>query len=346
MLTESQQSEIDRHFRDYGGPASPGCALGIICRGQLVYGRGYGLADLARGIPNTTTTAFGIGSESKQFTAACVTLLVCEGRLGLNDEVSRWMPAATRIDKRITVQHLVHHTSGLPDYYDDYLERGLIERGLSQEQLLDFALRRFNQLDFVPGERCGYSNTGYLVLAAIVEKVSGMPFCRFLRDRILAPLGMNRTWVRDKADMVIPGQATPYVRGTDGGFVVRHYSRDVVPGDGKMYSTVEDLLLWDRNFYQDRIGPPGFLELMLSPGRLNDGRMCRYAFGLDLGEFAPATCAGAPVVTHGGAHGGFESILLRLPTRQLSVILLCNVRDSRFKPLAYQIAGALAEECR
>jgi CubicO group peptidase (beta-lactamase class C family) len=343
MLTQAQQSQIDRLFEDYDRPGSPGCSLGIIHGGQLVYGRGYGLADLAREIPNTTATAFGIGSESKQFTAACIALLADEGRLGLDDDVRRWAPAVPQFGPTIAIQHLVHHTSGLPDYYDDYVKRGLIEMGLSQEQLLDFALGRFDRPDFVPGERCSYSNTGYLLLAAVVEKASGMPFSRFLQDRILAPLGMTRTLVRDKPDMDIPGQATPYVPGSDGGFAVRHYANDIVPGDGKMYSTVDDLLLWDRNFYHDRLGRPGFVDLMLSPGRLNDGRLCRYAFGLDLGEFAPATCAAVPVVTHGGAHGGFESIILRLPARQLSVILLCNVRDNRFKPLAYQIAGSLAE---
>jgi CubicO group peptidase (beta-lactamase class C family) len=344
MLTEAQQSQIDRLFEEYDRPHSPGCALGIIYRGQLVYGRGYGLADRVRAIPNTTATAFGIGSESKQFTAACIALLVGEGRLGLDDDLRRWVPAVPWFGKTITIQHLVHHTSGLPDYYDDYVKRGLIENGLSQEQLLDFALRRFDQLDFVPGDRCSYSNTGYLLLAATVEKVAGAPFGRFLQERILDPLGMKRTFVRDKAEMDIPCRATPYGRDSEGGFVIKDYPDDIVPGDGKMFSTVEDLLLWDRNFYEDRIGRQGFMELMLSPGRLNDGRACRYAFGLDLGEFAPAACAGIPVVTHGGAHGGFESIILRLPARQLSVILLCNTRDNRFKPLAFQLAGTLAEE--
>lgn len=344
MLTEAQQSQIDWPFREYDGPHSPGCALGIIYRGQLVYGRGYGLADIARAIPNTTATAFGIASESKQFTAACIALLVGEGRLGLDNDIRQWIPTMPWFGKTITIQHLVHHSSGLPDYYDDYVRRGLIENGLSLEQLLNFALGRFDQLDFVPGDRCSYSNTGYLLLAAVVEKVSGMPFSRFLQDRILAPLGMKSTLVRDRVDMIIQGQAIPYVRGSSGGFAIKHYSNDIAPGDGKMYSTIEDLLLWDRNFYEGRIGRPGFMELMLSPGRLNDGRVCRYAFGLDLGEFAPATCAGIPVVTHGGAHGGFESIILRLPARQFSVILLCNTRDSRFKPLAYQLAGILAEE--
>lgn len=344
MLTEVQQSQIDWLFSEYDGLHSPGCALGIICCGQLVYGRGYGLADMARGILNTTTTAFGIGSESKQFTAACVALLVGEGRLGLDDDIRQWVPTVPWLGKMITIQHLVHHTSGLPDYFDDYVKRGLIEDGLSQGQLLDFALKRFDRLDFAPGDRCRYSNTGYLLLAAAVEKVSGRPFSHFLHERILVPLGMKRTFVRDKADMVIPGEATPYVRGATGGFVIKHYSNDTVPGDGKMYSTVEDLLLWDRNFYKDRIARQGLMKLMLSPGRLNDGGVCRYAFGLDLGEFAPATCAGTPVVTHGGAHGGFESVILRLPAKQLSVVLLCNVRDSRFKPLAYQLAGTLAEE--
>jgi CubicO group peptidase (beta-lactamase class C family) len=116
-----------------------------------------------------------------------------------------------------------------------------------------------------------------------------------------------------------------------------------VPGDGKMFSTIEDLAIWDRNFYGSRIGGKRFLELMHTPGRLNDGSVCRYGFGLDMGQFSPADWAGIPLVTHGGAHGGFESLMLRLPSRRVSVILLCNTRDKRFRPAAMQIIKTICE---
>jgi CubicO group peptidase (beta-lactamase class C family) len=335
--------KIDALFMEYDRPDSPGCSLGVVQDGQLVYARGYGCANLDHGIPNTPRTAFGIGSESKQFTGACIALLVEERVLSLDQGIRRWVPALPGFCGGVTLGHLVHHTSGLPDYHGapDYIAHQMDERPVRQQELVDFAIRRIDKLDFAPGARCSYSNTGYLFLAMIVQDVTGMSFARFLRQRILDPLGMHHTYVYapEDAGMVIPNRATAYAKADDGRFRMLHHWHDIVPGDGKMISTVEDLAIWDANFYGSRIGGMHFLEIMHTPGRLNDGSPCRYGFGLDMGQFARAECEGVPIVTHGGAHGGFESVLLRLPSRRMSVILLCNIRG--LKPKALAIASAL-----
>lgn len=346
MLSKSWREAVDELFADYDRPNTPGCALGMIRDHQLVYARGYGMANLDHGIANTPTTAFVIGSESKQFTGACVALLVEEGVLDLDEHVHRWVSSLPSFCREITLDHLLHHTSGLPDYHGtpDYEARQMAYRSVSQEELVDFAIHRFDRLDFAPGTRCHYSNTGYLLLAVIVQGVTGMPFGRFLRERVLDPLGMRHTCLPDDPGMVIPQRAIGYVQTGDGQYRMRHYWNDIVPGDGKMISTVEDLAIWDRNFYEPRIGGEQFIPLMHSHSRLKDGSVCRYGFGLDMGQFAPADYAGIPLVTHGGAHGGFESVIVRLPSRRLSVILLCNVRDKRFRPMAMQIAEIMVRQ--
>ena len=203
---------------------------------------------------------------------------------------------------------------------------------------MDYAFQ-YDRLDFAPGERCSYSNTGYLLLAVVVQQIAGMPFGRFLHEHILQPLGMRNTLVHDNPNMIIPRRAFAYTRGPNGGWQMNVSWNQTVPGDGKMFSTIEDLALWDQNFYEPKIGHGQFCQTMLTRGRLNDGTPCNYAFGLDLGEFAPAECCGHRIITHGGGCGGFESLLLRLPEVQLSLILLCNTRDRRFRTSAAEIVN-------
>lgn len=336
MIDAMRQQAVDRLYADYDRPASPGCALGIVRDGQVIYSHGYGMANLDHDIPNTTATAFNIGSESKQFTAACIALLMEERQLSLDQDIRRWVPAVPTFGAAVTLDHLIHHTSGIPDYHQRFTDSGLAENVYSQPQLLDYALR-YERLDFAPGERCHYSNTGYLLLAVVVQQITGMPFSRFVQDHILQPLGMRNTRVHDDRHAIIPRRAFAYARRPEGGWCMNLAWNETVPGDGKMFSTIDDLALWDRNFYEPKIGRGRWAQIMLTRGRLNDGTQCNYAFGLDRGQFAPAEICGHPLVTHGGGHGSFESVIARLPDVRLSVILLCNIRDRRFRASVAEI---------
>lgn len=253
------------------------------------------------------------------------------------------MPEVPFNGDRITIDHLVHHTSGIPDWWDRAEAEGRLEEVLEEMGNRDAVLRyalSYSRPDFEPGQACRYSNTGYLLLAVVIEKVTGMQFPAFLTQAVLSPLGMSHTAVYEDRRMVIPRRASAYVAGPDGRLALRVYGNYTAYGDGNIYSTVEDLFRWDQNLYADRLGKGRFLEIMHTRGRLRDGSPCRYAFGMDAGEFCPNNWRGEPIYAHGGACGGFESLLLRIPSRRFAVIELCNTRGS-FKPKTFDIADAI-----
>ncbi|HUT59770.1 MAG TPA: serine hydrolase domain-containing protein [Phycisphaerae bacterium] len=331
---------VDPLFAEYDRADSPGCALGIVMDGQLVYARGYGLAVLEHGIPNGPRIAYDIASESKQMTAACIALLVEDGLLRLTDPVSRFVPEVPFHGNQITIEHLIHHTSGIPDYWDRAEAEGLEEDMSDRDASLRYALSYRNP-DFEPGHACRYSNTGYVLLAAVIEKVTGMRFSAFLTQAVLAPLGMCDTLVYEDRQMVIPRRASAYVKRPDGHYGMRVFWKYTTYGDGNVYSTVDDLYRWIRNFDENRLGKGRFLEIMHTRGRLRDGTLCKYAFGLDMGQFCPDNWRGEPIFAHGGSNAGFESLILRIPGRRLAVILLCNTRDPGLKPKTLAIADVL-----
>ena len=331
---------VDSLFAQYDRTDSPGCALGIAMDGELVYERGYGQASLEHGIPNGPQIAYDIASESKQMTAACIALLIEDGVLQLTDPISRFAPEVPFNGDKITIDHLVHHTSGIPDYWDRAEAEGREEEMSDRDSSLHYALS-YKSPDFEPGEACRYSNTGYLLLAAVVEKVSSMRFSSFLKPAVLEPLGMNDTTVYDDRRMVIPRRASAYVKKSDGHFALKVYWNYTAYGDGNVYSTVKDLFRWDQNLYDNRLGNGRFLDIMHTRGRLRDGTLCKYAFGMDMGQFCPDNWRGEPIFAHGGGNAGFESLILRIPNRRFCVIQLCNTRDKSLKPKTFAIADAL-----
>lgn len=331
-------AKVDALFAEYNRPDTPGCAIGVGLDGELVFTRGYGQANLEHSIPNGPEIAYDIASESKQLTAACIALLIEEGLIQLTDPLSRFVSDVPNADE-ITIDHLVHHTSGLPDYWDRIEAEGREEDVSDRDSSLHYALS-FDRLDFKPGQACRYSNTGYLLLAVIVEKITSMSFSEYLTQAVLAPLGMNDTVVYDNPKMIIPRRASAYVKKDDGKFELKVYWDYTAYGDGNIYSTVEDLFRWDQNLYNNRLGKGQFLDIMHTFGRLRDGTLCKYAFGMDAGEFCPDNWRGEPIFAHGGSNAGFESALFRIPSRRFCVIQLCNTRDPKFKPKVFDIADA------
>lgn len=330
--------KIDELFSEYDRPNTPGCVIGVGLDGQLVYTRGYGQANLERGIPNGLGISYDIASESKQLTAACIALLIEEGLIHLADPLSRFVPNVPNADA-ITIDHLVHHTSGLPDYWDRIEAEGREEEITDRDSSLRYALS-FDRPDFEPGQACRYSNTGYLLLAVIVEKVTSMSFPDYLTQAILLPLGMKDTVVYDQYRKPVPSRASAYVKQVDGRYTEKVYWNYTAYGDGNVYSTVEDLFRWDQNFYSNQLGKGRFLDIMHTFGRLRDGTKCKYAFGMDAGEFCPDHWHGEAIFAHGGSNAGFESLLFRIPSRRFCVIEMCNTRNSEFKPKTFDVADA------
>ncbi len=324
---------IDSVFTRFAHPGSPGCALGVYRDGRIVYAQGYGSAHLELGVPITPATVFDIGSTSKQFTAMSILLLAKDGRLSLDDDVRRFLPELPAYGRPITIRHLLHHTSGLRDYLTLMALAGeSFDNVSTDEDALDLIARQ-RALDFTPGSEWEYSNTGFFLLSLIVKRASGQSLREFAAARIFGPLGMTHTQFRDDHRSIIPHRAAAYDPPDSTGAYHIDVSNFEQTGDGAVHTTVEDLLLWDRNFYSGRVGGPEVLAEMVRPGTLNDGTALDYASGLMVDSLR-----GLPTVSHGGSWGGYRAELLRFPSESVSVACLCNVAGSNPTGLARRVA--------
>jgi CubicO group peptidase (beta-lactamase class C family) len=320
-LQAQTPAQVDAIFATFDRKDAPGCALGVIRHGQLVYQKGYGSANLDYGIPNGPDMVYYVGSVSKQFTAAAVALLALDGRISLDDPVSKYVPEVGHLPP-MTVRQLVHHTGGLRDIY------GLMSlAGMRMEDVLPEAdaiglIARQKELNFAPGTDYLYSNSGYLMLAQIIKRVTGKSLRVFADQRIFAPLGMKNTHFHDEPYHVFPGRVMSYTPVANGGFRISYLLNFDKIGAGGLYTTLGDLLLWDRNFYDNKLGK-GFLELVHTRGVLSNGDTLPYAFGLQIGRYR-----GLRTVRHAGSLMGFQADLVRFPDQQFTAIALCNRNDA------------------
>ena len=267
--------------------------------GDLVYSRGYGYANLDYGIPNTPQTVFDVASVTKQFIAAVANLLAQDGTVSLDDDVRRWLPELPEYAAPVTLRHLIFHTGGLRDYLNLFPLAGAGDYySVSREQLLAMMSRQRAPV-FAPGERYEYSNTGYMLLAHALERAAGKSIGELAGERIFEPLGMNGSLMYENRERIIPRRATGYHRDDDGGLRVVHNYNFEIAGDGQLYTTVEDLLLWDD--YLHGADRPAIHESMLTEGTLNDGEPIGYAHGTTPGEY------------RGPAHRGAQRAFLGIP---------------------------------
>ncbi|MEO5930889.1 MAG: serine hydrolase domain-containing protein [Candidatus Kapaibacterium sp.] len=330
-LSPSITKKIDALFSEYRMPDTPGCALGIYRNGTLVYSRGYGCADLEHAVPIKPGSIFDIGSTSKQFTAASVILLQEDGKLSLDDDIRKYIPELPDYGHTITLRHLLNHTSGLRDYLGLLVMAGYT---LGDVVGSDDVLKIITQqrgLDFEPGTKYVYSNTGYVLLGEIVKRVSGKPLREFAGERIFAPLGMTHTMFVDDHSMIIPNRAIGY-EGTNGGGFSRSVSTNDQTGDGAVHTNVEDLLKWDENFYTTTVGGTTLIRELERRGVLTGGDTIGYAAGLEFGSLH-----GLRTVGHDGAIRGYRSQLLRVPSEHLSVAVLANYRGIDPNEIAVRI---------
>lgn len=315
----STNAQVDKLFETWNKTTSPGCALSVMKDGCIIYKRGYGMADLDHDVVITPSSVFHVASMSKQFTAAAILLLVQEGKLSLDDEVRKYIPELPDFGDRITIRHLIHHTSGLRDQWDLL---GLAGWRYSLDLITDedvlSVTARQKDLNFRPGDRYLYCNTGYTLLAQIVRRVSGQSYRDFTTARIFEPLSMKNTHFRDDHAEIVKGMAYGHVPSFET-FKLSITNFDTV-GATSLLTTVEDLALWDENFYNPRVGGRQLINQMLERGKLNSGEALDYAFGLTLGKYK-----GLNYVDHGGSDAGYRSDLIRFPDQHFSVACLCNL---------------------
>jgi len=313
---------IDAIFEDLDSTRSPGCAVALMRDGELVYANGYGMANLDHGVPISKSSVFHVASVSKQFTAAAVVLLALDGALSLDDDVRQHVPELPDFGHRITIRHLLHHTSGVRDQWELL---GLAGWRYSRDRITDddvlWILERQRELNLAPGEQYLYSNSGYTLLAQIVARVSGKSFRELTRERIFEPLGMSHTFFRDDFDEIVPEQAYGYQRrGDDPGALRLSVTNFDTVGATSLLTTVGDMARWDRNFQDPQVGGDAFVQQMHSRFRLDDGKEIDYAFGLSFGQYRGLTTVG-----HGGSDAGYRADFVRFPEQGVSVVCLCNV---------------------
>jgi len=328
--------KIDALFAPYDRGDTPGCALADIEDGRVAYERGYGMADIERGERITPRSAFYIASVSKHFTCACIVLLAQRGAISLDDDIRRYVPQLPDYGKHISIRHLIHHTSGLRDNLDLWAAAGRsFVKPFDNEDCMAL-VRAQRGVNFAPGQQHLYCNTGYKLMAELVPRVTGQSLRQFAENELFRPLGMQHTFFDDNNEKI--ARRVVSYRERNGKFLPQEKAFTIV-GSGGLVTTVEDLFLWDQNFYHHRVGGSELVEQLGERGRLNDGTLLDYAFGLSHG-----VRNGLSTIGHGGAMLGFRTHLLRFPSIGFSVVVLGNVDTFDAYARARQVADICLAE--
>lgn len=323
--------KVDAVFAKYSA-STPGCAVGVATGGTPVLAKGYGSADLEHDVKIGPDTIFEAGSVSKQFTAAAVMLLAREGKLSLDDQVRKYIAELPDYQAPLTIRHMLNHTSGLRDWGSVAAIGGSPRgsRAYTHAHVLEIVSRQ-KALNFPPGTRWSYSNTGFNLAAIIVERVGGLSFQEFTRTRLFQPVGMARTSWRDDYTRIVKGRAQAYDE-RDG---VYHLDMpfENVYGNGGLLTTVGDLLKWNQHYDEPPQGDAATIVEQQTPGHFNDGRPHGYGLGLFVG-----THKGLHEVFHSGSTGGYSAFLTRFPEQHVSVAVLCNASGAPATEYAHQVA--------
>lgn len=315
---DAREAAIDAVFREWDRDDSPGCAVGALERGQFVFRKGYGIADLDDGIRIGPDSVFRMASVSKQFTAAAVLVAEDLGLLNLEDPLRLHFPDLPDWAGRTRIRHLIHHTSGIRDYLVVMDLRGRGDDAHYTDREVLEALRQLERLNFEPGTEYLYSNAGYWLLARLVLRASGQTLRDFSEEHLFEPLGMHDSHFHDHHREIVPRRAHGYRPREGGGFELDETTLDMV-GDGGVYTSVNELAAWERMFLDPASLGPDFVTRMTTPGRFEDGSVQDYAAGLALGEHR-----GLRTIGHGGSWVGFRTHALRFPDQELAVFVLCN----------------------
>ncbi|WP_342113132.1 serine hydrolase [Pseudoduganella sp. OTU4001] len=327
-----EAAKADRLVARWTKAGAPGGALAVYKDGRTIYRKGFGLANLEHKVRNTPATPFHVASVSKQFTAFAIHLLADDGKLSLDDDVRKYVPELQDMGSTITLRHLLHHTSGLRDQWGLLALAGWrLEDVITDDDVMRLVSRQ-QALNFAPGTRFSYSNTGYMLLARVVERVSGRSLGQFTRERIFDPLGMKHTHFQERYGTVVPGRAASYEADGEGGYRYIALSYSTV-GPSSLSTTVDDLARWEANFLKPVVGTVDTLARMEQGVTLANGRQLNYASGIAHGSYR-----GLPTISHSGADAAFRSVLLRFPKQRLAVALLSNDAGTQAEERAKEVA--------
>ena len=339
---------LDGYMKTTVKPGAPGVLVALARRGRMIFLKGYGLASIARREPWSARTVHQIASVSKQFAAFCIFLLEKERKLKLNDDVRKYVPELPRYGRPIRIRHLIYHTSGLRSFDQLFAAAGRFPLGDDPSEVLEWMAAQ-RELQEPTGTAYRYCNTGYFLLARIVERVSGMPYHEFAARRIFRPLGMKHTFVRNRARIDTPLHSVGYSRGPNGRLLAH-------PGGGmggrgcvgasEVQTTAPDLVKWADNFRHGRVGGPAILRAMHRPGRLGNGKIVDLSEGKKEATYAGGLCL-APIngwefCSHGGGIPGYRSLLVRVRSNDLTFVLFMNEDTFNLGPLVDRVQSVVA----
>ncbi len=324
--------EVDKLFSAWDKPDSPGASLAVIRKGEVIYKKGYGSANLEYDVPITPSTVFHVASVSKQFTAFAVAMLANQGKLRLDDDIRKHLPEAPDFGKTVTIQHLIHHISGMRDQWELLAIAGWrLDDVITKEHILKM-VKNQKELNFDPGEQYLYCNTGFTLLAEIVARTTGKSFREWTTENIFKPLGMSNTQFYDDHERIVKNRAYSYVPQRNNGFKKRRLNYANV-GATSLFTTAEDMAKWVNNFDDGSVGGTDVIEQMHEQGVLNNGKKISYAFGLVIGEHK-----GLKTVSHSGGDAGYRSHVVRFPEQKFAVVVLSNLGSFNTSRIAGDVA--------
>lgn len=336
-ISEDTEDQIDAIFSAFDDPAKPGAAVAVVKNGKIIFKKGYGSANLEYGIPVTPSTIFHIASISKQFTVFSILLLESQGKLSFDDDIRTYIPEVPDFGKEITLRHLASHTSGMRDQWNLLAMGGWrLDDVITKEQVLKLVANQ-KELNFEPGEEYLYCNTGFTLLAEVVARVSNSSFGEFTQNEIFEPLGMSNTLFYEDHEEIVENRAYSYYSDNSG------YKKSVLSyanaGATSLFTTVEDLALWTRNFINPKVGSTEIIEQINELATLNNGETFGGAYGQFVDQYK-----GLNQIQHGGADAGYRNYLGRFPDQDFAVIVFSNYAFSNPGGLALETADIFLEE--
>lgn len=338
-LTTGERTKVTSLLAPFDRSAGPGCAVAIRRGGETVFERAVGMAQLDHDIPLTSTSVLYVASIAKQFTAAATLMAAHEGLIDLDADMRRYLPEFPDHGATITVRNLLHHTSGIPDFLLQLRDRGIPWENVLTDPMVWQLLREQSALEFAPGTKIQYSNSGYLLLAEIIRRTTGESLGRYADRKLFAPLGMAGTHFHEDRTAIVKGRAFGYDPGPDGVWHTNYNMNFDRVGGGGLYTTLGDLERWDAAFDSDQLGLPDFAGQMYRRGVLTNGDSVDYAAGLGVG-----TRHGHRRVAHGGGFMAFRTMFVRYPEVHVSVITLCNDGSADATSLSASIEDVLLPE--
>ncbi len=331
-LADATIKKIDSLFSKWDNVNSPGCTVGIVRNDSLIFSKGYGMANLEYGIPNTASTIFHMASVSKQFTGYAIVLLAARGKLNLDDDVRKWLSWFPDLKEKITIRHLLNHTSGIRDQWQLLAISGTrLDDVITQEHIVKILSKQV-ALNFMPGEKYSYSNGGYTMLAEIVKSASGQTLRAFTDSAIFKPLGMNSTHFHDNYKEIEKNRSYSYNRIDSARFdnSVLSYSN---AGATSLFTNIPDLSKWVVNFYNQKVGTQKEIDQLTQKGKLNNGKELTYALGIAVDKYK-----GWRQYSHSGGDAGYRTHLTVFPDLKMGFMVFSNLGDVNPGASVYAIA--------